>query len=220
MKINFWHDIGEYNHDHDAPMVHVTAIRENESCKEMFEKGWIPFGDKDNHWYQCRSSRIKNISISKKRKYRLSKLKISEKGNYKNLEGMPIDRDLKAFSRGEYVDTFFDDKFWARINFYDDQVLLSLMNSTCEKKSYGILAYYYFMDKFKNDYEYLYITEFYEHLRYKQQLPNFEFWDGNNWVLYKKISRFHFLVNDKLQPIKGFMDKQEKNLTYNFTAFQ
>lgn len=216
MKIRFWHDAGEYNHDYDSPMVYVTAVRENESCKYMFENGWLPYGHKDDLWYQCRSSRIKNISISKNKKSQLSRIKISEEGDYKKIIDMPTNWDMIAYSKSDYVDTFFDDKLWVRINFYEDQVLLSLMNKTRFKKHYGVLAHYYFMEKFKNDYEYLYVTEFYEHLEYKQQLPNFEFWDGKDWILFKTISRFHFLVKDKLYPIRGFMSRKERVLNNNF----
>ena len=74
----------------------------------------------------------------------------------------------------------------------------------------------YASSKFKNDYEHLYITEFYEHLQYKQQLPNFEFWDGKHWILFKTISRFHFSVNGKFYPVRGFMGNKERVLNNNF----
>lgn len=216
MKIKFWHDIGDYNHEYDAPTVYVTAERENESCKYMLENGWMPYGDKDDTWHQCRSSRIKNVSISKNRKSQLSRIKISEHGDYTKLKNLPHLWDIAAYSRGDYFDTYFDDKLWVRINFYEDQVLLSLMNKTRFRKHYGVLAHHYFMEKFKNDYEYLYITEFYPHLQYKCQLPNFEYWDGNNWIVFSKLSRFHFESNGKLIPLRGFMHGTERVINNYF----
>ena len=49
--------------------------------------------------------------------------------------------------------------------------------------SYGILSYYYLINKFYNEgLKYIYISEFYEQFSYKHKLPGFEYWTGTNWT--------------------------------------
>ena len=55
-----------------------------------------------------------------------------------------------------------------------------------KENSYGTLSYYHLVEKFRNDYEYMYISEFYEKFSYKQNLSGFEFWNGLEWEKEKK----------------------------------
>ena len=64
MKITFDHSKGVFTETGDS-LLEVFAITENETSKEMFESGWLPFRDK---WYQTRSSRLELREISKRRK--------------------------------------------------------------------------------------------------------------------------------------------------------
>jgi hypothetical protein len=49
-------------------------------------------------------------------------------------------------------------------------------------------SYYHLIEKFRNDYEYVYISEFYEDFSYKQNLQGFEFWNGSEWKREKKYT--------------------------------
>jgi hypothetical protein len=175
MKLIFNHNTSIF--DGQIPLIHLEALRENETHQFMFENGWLPYGDK---WYQTKSSRLKLKPISIKRKKQLSKLKITTQTN--NLE-IKILNDLEAYSTSEYFDFFIDDLFWGRVNFYDNVILYSVSNGIKHKNSYGSLSIYYLIDLFKDKYNYLYIADYFEEFEYKSKLPGFEYWDGNNWVL-------------------------------------
>jgi hypothetical protein len=174
MKLIFNHDFSIY--DGIKPLIYLEAERETESCQYMFENGWVPY---DNKWYQTQSSRLKLGEISKKRKYELNKINISENKHNEIIEPPKLED-----YQGEHYDFFFDDIFWGRVNFYENQILYSVMNGQIvkSKKSYGTLSFYYLIDKFRNDYEYLYITDFFGIFSYKQSLPGFQYWNGKSWV--------------------------------------
>ena len=174
MKLIFNHNISIF--DGQIPLIHLEALRENETHQSMFENGWLPY---DDRWYQTKSSRLKLKPISIKRKKQLSKLKITTETN--NLE-IKILNDLEAYSVSEYFDFFIDDLFWGRVNFYDNQILYSVSNGIKHTNSYGSLSFYYLIDLFKDKYEYLYITDYFEEFEYKSKLPGFEYWDGNKWI--------------------------------------
>lgn len=164
----------------DTPYISVEAVRENESAKFMFENGWVPFYEnKKEHWYQTKSSRLKITPISKRRKKELSKIKIAEK-----TENLQIETPLsfKWYDDGNFEDFYFDDVFWGRVHFFENQVLYSVMNKTQDKKSYGTLSYYYLLDKFLGKFDYLYITDYFDIYKYKKNLLGFQYWNGSDWV--------------------------------------
>jgi hypothetical protein len=161
--------------DGEKPLLHLEAIRENESCKFMFENGWVPF---NNIWYQTCSSRLELKEISNSRKKQINKINISYKTNN---DKILIPKNIEDYKSDNYLDFFFDDIFWGRVNFYEDQIFYSVMNNVHDKKSYGTLSFYYLIDKYKNKYKYLYIADFFELFKYKANLPNFEFWNGIDW---------------------------------------
>ena len=162
--------------DGQKPLIHLEAVKENETAKYMFENGWVPYKD---IWYQTQSSRLKLSDISTSRKKELNNISVTHETNNNDIT---IPYDLEAYSGSKHLDFFFDNIFWGRINFYENQILYSVMNTVQSKKSYGTLSYYYLIDKFKSEYEYLYITDYYEQFKYKSKLPNFEFWNGSSWV--------------------------------------
>lgn len=173
MKLIFNHDFSIY--DGIKPLIYLEAERENESCQFMFENGWVPH---DDIWYQTKSSRLKLTDISKKRKKQISNLSISEVKPKNIIEPYGLEN-----YEGEHYDFFFDDVFWGRVNFYENQILYSVMNgqSVKTKKSYGTLSIYYLIDKFKDKYEYMYIADFFDIFSYKQFLPGFQYWNGIEW---------------------------------------
>jgi len=183
--------------DHSYSVFHNNKVlillesqRENESTEYMFENGWIPYyHHKEEWWYQSKSSRLKIQPISKRRKKELQNLKISDKTSNTEIE---IPSDIEYYNFGNYEDFYFDDLFWGRFHFFENQIIYSIMNKTKSKKSYGTLSYYYLLDKFFGKFDYLYITDYFEEFSYKENLPNFEYWDGKKWV--KKYSNYELSV--------------------------
>ncbi len=177
MKLIFNHSLSIFNNGN--PLIYLTSKRENESGQYMLENGWIPYyKNTEEFWYQTKSSRIRVNEISKKRKIELSKIKISNSTNNNLIE--PI--DLKYHNHGNFEDFFFDDIFWGRIHYFDNQLVYSVMNSIRNKKSYGTLSYYYLIDRFLGKFDYIYITDYFEEFSYKKNLPGFEYWDGTKWI--------------------------------------
>jgi len=162
--------------DGSKPLIHLEAVKEDETAKYMFENGWVPYGDV---WYQTMSSRLKFGNISNSRKKQLKNINVSYTTNNDNII---VPNDISNYNNSKYLDFFFDDIFWGRINFYEDQIFYSTMNKIYDKKSYGTLSFYYLLEKYKNNYEYLYIADYYEQFKYKSKLPNFQFWNGSNWI--------------------------------------
>lgn len=183
MKIIFDHDCGAYNEKYSTPLCLVCAKREKETCKYMFENGWIPCGRSNWYWYQARSSRIKlDFDVSKKKRKALSKLKVTYNDmNLLDLENPPTVKEVESYAKGKHLDIFFDGVSGFRLNFYEDQLLASVMNRTRHKKGYGTLLFYYVMENFSKDYEYLYLSECYDQFIYKMFLPSFEYWNGRKW---------------------------------------
>jgi len=177
MKLIFDHSLSIYNVQN--PLIYLEAKRENESAKFMFENGWIVYyKNNQEYWYQTRSSRLKIQEISNKRKNELSKIKISE---YTENKQIKIPSDIQFYNYGKFEDFFFDDIFLGRINYVEDQVLFSIMSEIKSKKSYGTLSYYYLLKKFTNQYEYLYISDYFDIFNYKNKLQGFEYWNGITW---------------------------------------
>jgi hypothetical protein len=175
MKLKFDHRHSIFSADGN-PLIYLEAYQEEETEKDMFENGWIPYYDR---WYQTRSARLKLKSISKERQSLLSKIKISDFTSNLNIIKP---NDIEAYSTSNFIDFFFDDIFWGRVNIYGDQILYSVMNNAKSKKSYGTISFYYLIDRFKNEYEYLYIADYYQQFEYKKSLPGFEYWNGLLWT--------------------------------------
>ena len=69
-------------------------------------------------------------------------------------------------------------------NRYDDQIYYSVMaydDTNTGGKSYGTNSFYYLMDRYKRDYEYIYIAEYYPNFEYKSKIQGFEYWNGSKW---------------------------------------
>ena len=189
MKLIFNHNEGSYVEETGACLMEVDCLKENETSKFMFENGWIPYIE-ENIWYQCKSARLKLSPISKRRKKELSKINFYEKGDFEEITerarpfGCFDQKWLDYFKIKEPNYKFFmDDAAFGIVNFFDDQIIYT--NLVWDKNkvlnSYGTLSYYHLIEKFRNDYEYMYITEYYEIFSYKENLQGFEFWDGKKW---------------------------------------
>ena len=187
MKIIFNHDKGLFTNEGES-LLEVYAITDSETPKNMFENGWLPFRDK---WYQTKSSRLKLSEISNRRKKELSKIKVSNEGDL----NLIVQKSLKYGKfESEYLDEylelphykfFFDDCFCGIVNLVENIPYYTFMiwDESNKNHSYGTLSYYYLIEKyFKENLDYIYISEFYEQFSYKQNLPGFEFWTGTKWI--------------------------------------
>jgi hypothetical protein len=191
MKLIFNHTEGIFSKSGSC-LLEVECYREQETAKYMFENGWLPF--KEDKWYQCQSSRLLLSPISSRRKRELSKIKFSPTGDSINL----IDRAkifncfneewLEFYSSLPNYTFYIDDAAMGIVNFYEDQIFYTsfVWDKNKKENSYGTLSYYHLVEKFRNDYEYMYISEFYEKFSYKQNLSGFEFWNGLEWKKEKK----------------------------------
>ena len=74
------------------------------------------------------------------------KIKITNFTSNSNIE-KPI--GFEWYNYGNYEDFYFDNIFWGRVLFIEDQVIYTIMNKTNDKKSYGTLSYYYLLEKFR-----------------------------------------------------------------------
>lgn len=186
MKIIYNHNNGLFTKTGES-LLEVYAITDKETSKDMFENGWLPFREK---WYQTKSSRLILNDISSRRKKELSKIKISNQGNLNSI----VKRALKFGKfEVEYLDEylelphykfFFDDCFCGIVNLVDNIPYYTFMiwDESNKNHSYGTLSYYYLIEKyFKENLDYIYISEYYEQFSYKKKLPNFEYWDGTKW---------------------------------------
>lgn len=186
MKILFNHKEGIVSESGNC-LLEVESYREDESARYMFENGWIPLQDK---WYQCQSARLKLSDISSRRKKDLSKIDIKESGDCKSIiekakEFGKFNEDwLNSYSLISNYTFYMDDAAFGIVNFYDNQIFYStfVWDKSKNNHSYGTLAFYHLIDKFKKDYEYLYLAEYYEEYSYKQNLQGFEYWNGANWI--------------------------------------
>lgn len=192
MKIIYNHKNGLFTEKGES-LLEVYAIIDKETPKYMFDNGWLPFREK---WYQTKSSRLKLSGISNRRKKELAKIKISEKGDLNSI----VNKSLKYNKfEAEYLDEylelphykfFFDDCFCGIVNLVDNIPYYTFMiwDESNKKHSYGTLSYYFLIDKYFNEkIDYIYISEYYEQFSYKKNLPGFEYWDGNEWVVENKF---------------------------------
>lgn len=167
----------------------VFSIRTNETYQYMFEHGWLP--TKKNEWFQNKSSRIKISEISNRKKNRLKKISISKNGDYKDI--FTKSKSYYSESCQNYLETvlsfkheiyYFNSEVFCVLNWFDDIPFFSAVFGGKVKRN-GItpITCYYFMDKLINHtYPYLYIGEWYHQFNYKSNYPNFEWWNGENWI--------------------------------------
>jgi len=134
-------------------LLEVYAQIEEETSEYMFDNGWLPCR---NLWYQTKSSRLVLNKISKRRQKELSKINITFEGDFNSIVNLVDNIPYYTFM------------IWDESN---------------KNHSYGILSYYYLINKFYNEgLKYVYISEFYEQFSYKHTLPGFEYWTGTNWT--------------------------------------
>jgi hypothetical protein len=191
MKIIFDHKNGIFTQEGNS-LLEVFAIPDKESSKEMFESGWLPFR---NRWYQTVSSRIKLSPISSRRKKELQKLNIGQEGDLNQLiEKSKIYKKfdetyLKEYLKLDHFKFWFDSYFCGIVNMIDDIPYYTFMiwDESHKEHSYGTLSFYYLIQHLYGcGYEYLYTSEYYSQFNYKSKLPNFEWWNGTNWVKENK----------------------------------
>jgi len=187
MKIIFDHSQGKFTDTGDS-LLEVYAQIEEETSEYMFNNGWLPCR---NLWYQTKSSRLVLNKISKRRQKELSKINITFKGDFNSIVNKAL--PFKKFEP-QYLDEtlalphfkfFFDDCFCGIVNLVDNIPYYTFMiwDESNKNHSYGILSYYYLINKFYNEgLKYVYISEFYEQFSYKHTLPGFEYWTGTNWT--------------------------------------
>jgi hypothetical protein len=202
MKIIFDHKNGIFTEEGNS-LLEVFAITDKESSQEMFESGWLPFR---NRWYQTVSSRIKLGPISSRRKKELQKLNIGQKGDINKLIEQSkmykkFDESyLKEYLKLNHFKFWFDSCFCGIVNMVDDIPYYTFMiwDESQKKHSYGTLSFYYLMEYlYESGYEYLYTSEYYPQFRYKKNLPNFEWWNGTDWIKENKTKNIssQLLVN-------------------------
>jgi hypothetical protein len=183
MKIRFSHENGLFVDDKDSVLLEAFAEIENESYQHMFENGWLPHF---NGWYQCRSCRLKLGSISARRKRELKQVNISEPQNidrYVENAGKFKNELVYFLAQKNYLFTM-DDSLLGVVNFYDNVLFYSTMiyDRRLTTNSCGTLSYYYLIEKFVNDFDYMYISNYYPIFEYKKDLPGFEYWTGKEWI--------------------------------------
>jgi len=189
MKTQISHVNGKYDLETGSALCEVFCTKDDESYVKMFESGWQPIGD--NRWYQSRSSRLKISPISGNRRRKLKKLKISNDGDYKqilenikHLYPLAIHNEVEKALSVKHEIYYFNDVVFSILNWYDDIPYVPvLLGGRLDKSGVTPLVHYYFLDKLVGcSYPYLYISEWYEQFHYKSELPNFEWWNGENWV--------------------------------------
>jgi len=200
MKIIFDHKNGIFTQNGNS-LLEVFAIQEEESSKEMFDGGWLPFR---NRWYQTVSSRIKVGPISNRRKKELQKITIAKHGNLDNLiQKSKIykkfdENYLKEYLQLNHFKFWFDSCFCGIVNMIDDIPYYTFMiwDESNKNHSYGTLSFYYLMEYlYELGYEYLYTSEYYSQFSYKAKLPNFEYWDGEKWIIKQDVKNYKHTSN-------------------------
>lgn len=189
MKIRISHLNGRYDYEKGTDLCELFCIPDDESNTYLFENGWLPTSN--NEWYQSRSSRLKITPLSSRRLSQLRKIRVTNSGNYmKIFENSKLSYNESA---EEFLDTvlsykheiyYFDDCVFGVLNWFDDIPYFSMVVAD-KNNSRGIIPItcYYFLNKLSDHkYPYLYIGEWYEQFHYKSNYPNFEWWDGENWL--------------------------------------
>ena len=190
MKTKISHVNGKYDLESGATLCELFCFPDGESDKELFESGWLP--DRGEKWYQSRSSRVKIAPISGNRKRRLNKIKVSTDGDYKQiLENCKHLYPAVVLDEVAYTVLFpheiyyFDDSVFAILLWFDDIPFVStLIGGRLDKSGITPMVNYFFLHKLReHSYPYVYISEWYDEFGYKSDLPGFEWWDGEKWVM-------------------------------------
>lgn len=189
MRTRFSHVNGKYELQTAADLCEVFCVPTDETYQQLFEMGWLP--GENGEWYQCRSARVKLVPISGNRRRKLKKIKVSNDGDYKQIlenvkdfyPSVVLNEVKFALSKPHEI-YYFNDCVFSILNWYDNIPFLStLLGGRLDKSGVTPLVHYYFIDKLVgNSYPYLYVSEWYEQFHYKSELPNFEWWDGENWI--------------------------------------
>jgi len=189
MRTRFNHENGKYDLDTAADLCEVFCVPNGETNQYLFENGWLP--TKNGEWYQCRSARVKIQPISGNRRRKVKKVKVTNQGNYKEIlknvkhlyPSVIVDEVESALSVKHEI-YYFNDIVFSILNWYDDIPYVPvLIGGRLDESGVTPRVHYYFIDKLVgHSYPYLYVSEWYEQFQYKSELPNFEWWDGENWV--------------------------------------
>lgn len=191
MIVTFDHSEGTFSKSGNC-LLEVYCTPETEPAKYMFENGWLPWTD--NRWYQCQSSRLILSPVSSRRRNELSKIKITQSGDFEGLISRASEfrcfneKWLRFYASLPHYTFFMDDAAFGIVNFYEDQIFYTTLvwDKHIDLHSYGTLSYYHIIEKFRDQYEYLYTSEYYEDFAYKQNIQGFQYWDGKHWKSEKK----------------------------------
>ena len=190
MRTRFNHENGKYDLESGSALCELFCFPDDESYRELFENGWLP--TRDEKWYQSRSSRVKIAPISGNRRRRLNKIKVSTDGDYKQiLENCKHLYPAVVLDEVAYTVLFpheiyyFDDSVFAILLWFDDIPFVStLIGGRLDKSGITPMVNYFFLHKLReHSYPYIYISEWYDEFGYKSDLPGFEWWDGEKWVM-------------------------------------
>lgn len=189
MQIRVSHLNGKYDSQTGADLCEVFGTPDGESYKELFERGWLP--TKNGEWYQSRSSRVLISPLSGTRRYEVRKLDVKTDGDWKRI--FDETKEFYPDYQEEYLHTclsfpheiyYFNNSVFAILNWFDNIPFFStVIGGRTKKNGVTPLTCYYFINKLLgHSYPYLYISEWYEQFSFKANYPNFEWWDGENWV--------------------------------------
>lgn len=189
MQIRVSHLNGKYDSKTGADLCELFGTPDGESYKELFERGWLP--TKNGEWYQSRSSRVLISPLSGTRRYEVRKLDVSTDGDWRYI--FEETKEFYPHFQEDYIHTclsfpneiyYFNDSVFAILNWFDDVPFFStVIGGRIRKNGVTPLTCYYFINKLLgHSYPYLYISEWYEQFSFKANYPNFEWWDGENWV--------------------------------------
>jgi len=190
MKTKIRHVYGKYDLESGSALCEVFCFPNGESHQELFESGWLP--TRDGKWYQSRSSRIKIEPISGNRRRKLKKINISTNGDYKQiLERCKHLYPAIILDEVAYTVLFpheiyyFNDSVFAILLWFDNIPFVStLIGGRLDKNGVTPMVHYFFLEKLReHSYPYMYISEWYDEFAYKAELPGFEWWDGEKWVI-------------------------------------
>jgi len=191
MKIRYSHQNGMFIDDEKSVsfLCEVFAKRINENESYMFEHGWLPTAN--DEWYQTKSSRVKILPISTRKKNRLNKIKISKNGDYKKIfentkhyYSDSCEFYLQTVLSFEHEIYYFNSEVFCVLNWFGNIPFFSaVFGGKLKRNGITPITCYYFIDKLlNNSYPYLYIGEWYKQFDYKINYPNFEWWNGENWI--------------------------------------
>ena len=189
MKLRISHLHGIYDDHTGADLCELFCVPEHESYKELFESGWLP--TTNGEWYQSRSSRVKILPISSRRKYELKKIEVSKIGDYKkifeeskSLYPIRVIDDINVAISYPHEIYYFNNSVVSIVSVFDNIPFISAtFGGRLRKDGITPMTVYYHLNRLiGNTYDYLYIAEWYSQFNYKSNFPNFEWWNGEKWI--------------------------------------